>query len=59
MILSGRSNVPIMTDQALRIEAIELHKDGCSVPDIARRVGVAKSTAFPVDPGHAALTGLG
>jgi hypothetical protein len=40
----------------LRAEAIELRKDGCSVPDIARRLGVAKSTAFlwtrhlPLDP---------
>jgi transposase len=40
----------------LRAEAIELRKNGCSVPDIARRLGVAKSTAFlwtrhlPLDP---------
>jgi Homeodomain-like domain-containing protein len=40
----------------LRAEAVELRKDGCSVPDIARRLGVAKSTAFlwtrhlPLDP---------
>jgi DNA-binding XRE family transcriptional regulator len=40
----------------LRAEAVELRKGGCSVPDIARRLGVAKSTAFlwtrhlPLDP---------
>jgi DNA-binding XRE family transcriptional regulator len=40
----------------LRAEAVELRKNGCSVPDIARRLGVAKSTAFlwtrhlPLDP---------
>jgi hypothetical protein len=45
-----------MTKHALRLEAIDLRKEGCSVPDIARRLGVAKSTAFlwtkdmPLDP---------
>jgi transposase-like protein len=40
----------------LRADAIELRESGCSVPDIARRLGVAKSTAFlwtrhlPLDP---------
>jgi hypothetical protein len=40
----------------LGAEAVELRQNGCSVPDIARRLGVAKSTAFlwtrhlPLDP---------
>jgi hypothetical protein len=45
-----------MTKKDLHLRALDLRRDGCSVPDIARRLGVAKSTAYlwtrhlPLDP---------
>jgi hypothetical protein len=47
-------------EDALRAQALDLRQQGCSVPDIARRLGVAKSTAYiwtrhiPLDPTPAA-----